>query len=161
MVTPLLFTTNNNKPAGYWADLFIGFQMAADPNYAIAETIAMEVDPEKLHAVPNSKPASTAIFQSSSLRASSVPLHFPEHNVGYVYSSEMTSHFHPREHPEQPARISRIMQTIASANYTQRMKWIPIRPARREEVLLIHSEDHWDKVLAIQSMHISQDVCYR
>lgn len=67
-----------------------------------------------------------------------------------MFSTEMTSHFSSRDHPEQPERISRILQTIVTHHYIDKMKWLPIRPARKEEVLLIHSEDHWDKVQAIQ-----------
>jgi histone deacetylase 6 len=85
-------------------------------------------------------------------RASSVPLHLSELTVGYVYSTEMMQHFStsPQGHPEQPARIVRIMQAIRAAHYHDKMKRLPIRPVRRDEALLVHSEDHWDKVQAIQ-----------
>ena len=83
-------------------------------------------------------------------RPSSVPLVLHGYTVGCVYSSEMTSHFTPHGHPEQPARISRIWQTLVHGRYTKKMKWLPIRAVRKEEVLLVHSEDHWDKVQAIQ-----------
>lgn len=83
-------------------------------------------------------------------RASSVPLHQSEFTVGYVYSTEMTSHFSPHGHPEDPERISRIYHALTVGRHTKKMKWLPVRPARKEEVLLIHSEDHWDKVQAIQ-----------
>jgi histone deacetylase 6 len=83
-------------------------------------------------------------------RAASVPLQVSEFTVGYVYSSEMMQHYSPQGHPEQPERISRIMQTIKDAHYHLKMKRMPIRPAKREEILLVHSEDHWDKVQAIQ-----------
>jgi histone deacetylase 6 len=84
------------------------------------------------------------------LRASSVPVHLPDFTVGYVYSSEMMQHYSPQGHPEQPARISRIMDAIKAAHYHVKMKRLPIRPVKREEALLVHSEDHWDKVQAIQ-----------
>ncbi|KAG5639404.1 hypothetical protein H0H81_002936 [Sphagnurus paluster] len=32
------------------------------------------------------------------------------------------------------------------------MKWLPIRPVKKEEAMLVHSEDHWEKVQAIQTM---------
>ena len=83
-------------------------------------------------------------------RASSVPLRPSGLTVGYVYAAEMTGHFNPAGHPESPTRIVTIYQTLVTEHYTPKMKWIPIRPVRRGEALLVHSEDHWDKVLAIQ-----------
>ncbi|KAF8973205.1 histone deacetylase complex protein [Flammula alnicola] len=83
-------------------------------------------------------------------RATSVPLNPPNFTVGYIYSSEMMSHFSPHGHPEQPARIQQIWHTIVRDQLNKRMKWIPIREVRRDEALLVHSEDHWDKVMAIQ-----------
>ncbi|KAF8633266.1 hypothetical protein AX17_004442 [Amanita inopinata Kibby_2008] len=85
-------------------------------------------------------------------RASSLPLRPAGLTVGYVYSAEMTSHFNPAGHPECPERIVNIYHTLVTEHYTPKMKWLPIRPVRREEALLVHSEDHWDKVLAIQYM---------
>ncbi|KAF8630632.1 hypothetical protein AX15_002783 [Amanita polypyramis BW_CC] len=85
-------------------------------------------------------------------RATSVPLHLPALSVGYVYAAEMTAHFSPAGHPECPDRIVSIYHTLVVAHYTPKMKWLPIRPVLRDEALLVHSEDHWDKVLAIQHM---------
>ena len=84
-------------------------------------------------------------------RASSVPLRPPEYTVGYIFSTEMTSHFSPHGHPEDPERITRIYQALTIGRHTKKMKWIPIRTVHKEEALLVHSEDHWDKVAAIQS----------
>lgn len=83
-------------------------------------------------------------------RASSVPFKYPDFTVGYVYSSEMMSHFSPHGHPEQPLRIQRIWMALKLGQLTEKMKWIPIREVRREETLLVHSEDHWSKVIALQ-----------
>ncbi|KAF4621405.1 hypothetical protein D9613_000736 [Agrocybe pediades] len=85
-------------------------------------------------------------------RAQSIPLNPDNYAVGYVYSSEMMSHFSPHGHPEQPARIQEIWLTLARDKLTEQMKWIPIREVRKEEALLVHSEDHWNKVVAIQYM---------
>jgi histone deacetylase 6 len=84
-------------------------------------------------------------------RASSEPLVAPNYTVGYVYASEMLGHFSPLGHPEKPLRISRIHDILKVNSLLKKMKRIPIRNARRNEVLLAHSEDHWDKVMAIQS----------
>lgn len=83
-------------------------------------------------------------------RASSLPANPPDYTVGYIYSSEMMSHFSPHGHPEQPARIQQIWQTLVRDQLTKKMKWLPIRQVRKEEALLVHSEDHWDKVIALQ-----------
>ena len=83
-------------------------------------------------------------------RATSLPANPPDYTVGYIYSSEMMSHFSPHGHPEQPARIQQIWQTLVRDQLTKKMKWLPIRQVRKEEALLVHSEDHWDKVIALQ-----------
>lgn len=85
------------------------------------------------------------------LRAQSEPYQtLPSYKVGYVYSSEMLIHSSLHGHPEQPERISRIRKAIQDAKLLSRMKQIPIRPVYRSEALLVHSQEHWDKVLAIQ-----------
>lgn len=93
-------------------------------------------------------------------RASSVPLVPDNYAVGYVYSSEMMIHFSPHGHPEQPARIQEIWRTLVQDQLTKSMKWIPIREVRRDEALLIHSEDHWDKVLAIQCKYANTTMLF-
>lgn len=85
------------------------------------------------------------------MRASSVPIKPQEFTVGFVYSTEMMIHFDPNGHPEQPERISRIHDALEEARCLSKMKRLPIRPVRKEESLLVHSEDHWDKVRDIQS----------
>ncbi|EKM81019.1 hypothetical protein AGABI1DRAFT_127061 [Agaricus bisporus var. burnettii JB137-S8] len=95
-------------------------------------------------------------------RALSVPFKPPVANytVGYVYSSEMTTHLKLGDdpHPEQPQRIVRIWKMLSDYHYIKRMLWLPIRPVTREEALLVHTEDHWDKVQAIQYMTDQQIV---
>lgn len=108
----------------------------------------MEVDLDTQQSL--STPAPLRPTTPRAPRASSVPLYQSEFTVGFVYSSEMTAHFSPHGHPEQPERISRIWKTLVAARCNQKMKWLPIRSVRKEEALLVHSEDHWDKVQAIQ-----------
>jgi histone deacetylase 6 len=90
-------------------------------------------------------------------RAASEPSNasFPNYTVGYVYSSEMLTHYNlGDDHPEQPKRIVRIWRTLVELQYTKKMLWLPIRPVTREEALLVHTEDHWDKVQAIRRKFI-------
>jgi histone deacetylase 6 len=73
----------------------------------------------------------------------------------------MTQHFSLHGHPEAPARISRIWEAIVSAHYHLKMKCLPIRPVHKDEALLVHTEDHWDKVQTIQCEyleHLIRDV---
>ncbi|KAG5353769.1 hypothetical protein C0989_002552 [Termitomyces sp. Mn162] len=105
------------------------------------------------NAGPSSAPVHHDLPRPNSLpRASSVPLHPSGYTVGFVYSTEMMSHFSPTGHPETPHRISSIYNALTVNHHIVKMKWIPIRPVKKEEALLVHSEDHWDKVQAIKDM---------
>lgn len=91
---------------------------------------------------------------ASSRRASSLPLHMPVYSVGCVYSVDMMMHFKKirddDQHPEQPARIARIQGLLVQNGLYDKMKHIPIRQVKKHEAMLVHSEDHWDKVIQIQ-----------
>jgi histone deacetylase 6 len=78
----------------------------------------------------------------------------PFRNVGYVYSVEMMKHapLPTYEHPELPERIEAIYNKIRKAHFLERMHRIPIRLAEPYEVQLIHSQDHWEKVIAIKGL---------
>jgi histone deacetylase 6 len=79
-------------------------------------------------------------------------------SAGYVYAPEMMSHTSlwdaddsdDERHPEKPHRILRIYEALQDAGLLDLMQEILIRPCYPEEVLLVHSEELWDKVLAIQ-----------
>ncbi|KAJ3934732.1 MAG: histone deacetylase complex protein [Lentinula lateritia] len=92
-------------------------------------------------------------------RSVSVPFQPPRDlTVGYVYSSEMTSHFNPRGHQEAPERITRIWQAIVDEKYNTKMQWLPIRPVTKAEALLVHSQTTWDLIEAYQYMSEQQIV---
>ncbi|KAJ3896870.1 histone deacetylase complex protein [Lentinula edodes] len=92
-------------------------------------------------------------------RSASVPFQPPRDlTVGYVYSSEMTSHFNPRGHQEAPERITRIWQAIVDGKYNTKMQWLPIRPVTKAEALLVHSQTTWDLIEAYQYMSEQQIV---
>ncbi|KAN0091071.1 hypothetical protein V8E55_004637 [Tylopilus felleus] len=115
----------------------------------------MDVDDEETQNVPVRMQRSPSPPRP---RAQSEPLQPPkQYTVGYVYSMDMLIHASLHGHPEQPDRISRIYQAIRAANLISKMKHIPIRPVYRNEALLVHTQEHWDKVFAIQSM-TSQDI---
>ena len=69
--------------------------------------------------------------------------------VGYVYDSRMMGHSCISGHPEQPERIKRIFDAFRDAGLISKMKKITIREAERDEILMVHSETLWDKVIAI------------
>ena len=50
---------------------------------------------------------------------------------------------------QQPVRIKRIHDAFRDAGLISKMKKLAIREAERDEVLLVHSETLWDKVMAI------------
>lgn len=87
----------------------------------------------------------------AAVRASSEPFRPPPYTVGYVYAVDMMIHACINGHPEDPERILRIMQAIQATGMDKQMRRLPIRQVRREEALLVHSESHWDKIIAIQS----------
>ena len=113
-----------------------------------ALSMDMEVDPAP---PPPSVPVPPRVRRDPPQRASSVPVKYDDFTVGVVYSSEMMLHFCPSGHPETPERIERIFRTLEATHLLPLMKRIPIRPVRKEESLLVHSEDHWDKVRDIAS----------
>ena len=85
-------------------------------------------------------------------RSSSVPARRPqpiESQVGYVYDSRMLMHSCISGHPEQPARIQGVHDVLKREQLLVKMKKLPIREADRDEILLVHSEHLWDKVMAI------------
>jgi hypothetical protein len=84
---------------------------------------------------------------------------FASYYVGYVYDAAMMAHTDlsveedasdDERHPEQPGRLSSIYDTLRNAKCLSKMKRLGIRRALQHEILLVHSEDLWDKVIAIE-----------
>ncbi|GAA6010687.1 hypothetical protein JCM10207_005798 [Rhodosporidiobolus poonsookiae] len=73
---------------------------------------------------------------------------------GFCYSARMTLHAplpsndSNDPHPEQPARITGVFNKLQSGGLLARMQRIAVREVLREEVMLVHSEGHWDRVRA-------------
>ncbi|KAM0756106.1 Arginase/deacetylase [Meredithblackwellia eburnea MCA 4105] len=74
--------------------------------------------------------------------------------TGYCFSTRMTMHqplttradADEDPHPEQPARIIGIFKKLEAKGLTSRMDRIAVREAIKDEILLVHSEGHWDRV---------------
>ncbi|KAJ3559715.1 hypothetical protein NM688_g166 [Phlebia brevispora] len=77
--------------------------------------------------------------------------------VGYVYDTQMLMHECLTGHPEQPGRIKGIYDLLKKEDLLTKMRKLPIRLAEREEILLVHNEHLWDKVMAISAMN-EQDI---
>mmetsp|Transcript_135005 Transcript_135005/g.431335 ORF Transcript_135005/g.431335 Transcript_135005/m.431335 type:complete len:784 (-) Transcript_135005:123-2474(-) len=74
--------------------------------------------------------------------------------VGLVYDERMTKHYNLLDdgHPERPARIVRIFESLEEAGLADRCVRIPCRAATREELLLKHTEKHVDTMLNIETL---------
>ncbi|KAJ7251506.1 hypothetical protein B0H12DRAFT_1119273 [Mycena haematopus] len=107
------------------------------------------------HAAPHAPPKPSDL---SAPRASSVPLHPSDATIGLVYDTKMTLHcsMSPDGHPEAPERIVRIWKALVANHYTAKAKIIPTRQVLKQEALLVHSEDLWDKVEALQHMTLQE-----
>jgi histone deacetylase 6 len=67
--------------------------------------------------------------------------------TGYIYDPAMMLHTHPTEdHPETPDRIGIIFREMRIQGLHARMKSLFFGPVARHHAMLVHSEDHWDKV---------------
>ncbi|KAG9124110.1 Histone deacetylase hda1, partial [Ceratobasidium sp. 392] len=96
----------------------------------------------------------------------------PPTRTGYCFDSAMTLHAphgvdsyaeEDDPHPERPQRITRIHAALANDHLLDRMEKIPVRPVRRNEVMLVHTKDLVDKVEALQNMtneHIVETVSF-
>ncbi|KAJ7462383.1 histone deacetylase complex protein [Mycena galericulata] len=128
-----------------WTPCLLNLYPRLPPPHCLAE-----VPSEPLGYAPLPMPTAMA----PAPRASSVPLHAPDATVGFVFSTEMVNHcsLSPQGHPEAPERIVRIWNAIVAKHYNLKAKLIPIRAVLKQEALLVHSEDLWDKVESIQHM---------
>lgn len=79
------------------------------------------------------------------------------HRTCYVYDQRMLQHWPPfapddedSHHPERPRRISTIYSILKETLCLKNMQKIPTRSLEKFEAMLVHSEDHWEKVEAIE-----------
>ncbi|KAG8910506.1 Histone deacetylase hda1, partial [Tulasnella sp. 417] len=122
-------------------------------------------------SIPESSPAMAAINQTATIfvnptETGGMKTRIPR--VGYVYDTRMMQHTEVRDpnhytpedddseshHPEQPRRIECIDKKLDEAGCLELMTRLAIRHLRKDEALLVHSEDHWQKVEAIASMDV-------
>jgi hypothetical protein len=75
--------------------------------------------------------------------------------TGYVYDHRMSRHCETIEddvpHPEKPERITVTFEKLWEHGLITRMKKLAVREVTKREILLIHSEELWDKVQLLLS----------
>lgn len=121
--------------------------------------------PEPSSSIPEPLPSKPSINQTATVLANhtetgGMKTRIPR--VGYVYDTRMMQHTEVRDpsgdeddydsenhHPEQPRRIECIDKKLEEAGCLDLMTRLAIRHLRKDEALLVHSEDHWQKVEAI------------
>lgn len=146
------------------------FSIPPPPSDAASTDISMtEAPPPVSQSVPVeepstagpstlSQPISASSLANSSLATSS-PAHLPRiDRTGYIYDPMMMLHcpdgYTPTaesahsgdNHPEEPMRIKRIFNRLSEHGLIKRMKKLEFGEVTFEQVMLIHSEGHWDKV---------------
>lgn len=96
-------------------------------------------------------------------RSSSLPISNPfQQTVGVVYSTKVNEHRSwVGDHFECPERITRTWELITESGCDKKLKLLPIRPAHKNHVLLVHSEDHWDEIQNIQRKRFVSRTPYR
>ncbi|KAG0150306.1 hypothetical protein CROQUDRAFT_668620 [Cronartium quercuum f. sp. fusiforme G11] len=85
--------------------------------------------------------------------------------TGICHSKAMLKHWKPDvdfdhenddddddEEPERPSRITRIMAQVSKEQLTPHLEHIRIRKAVKEEIMLVHSEGHWNRIKETAAM---------
>ncbi|XP_066914115.1 uncharacterized protein [Clytia hemisphaerica] len=73
----------------------------------------------------------------------------PSSKTGLIYDEKMTLYSCEFQHPECPERISRIYQKLIDEGLTERCTVLKSRPARNEEIITKHTEDHFDFIMSL------------
>jgi acetoin utilization deacetylase AcuC-like enzyme len=68
--------------------------------------------------------------------------------TGIVHGPRFKDHFPGENHPESPARIDAVGRAIAAPSVAAACKLLPQRAAEREEILLVHSDRHFEEIEA-------------
>ncbi|KAH9810357.1 hypothetical protein DFH28DRAFT_1034147 [Melampsora americana] len=88
--------------------------------------------------------------------------------TGICSSEQMLKHWKPDcnfdhdddddddEEPERPSRITRIMAQVTKAKLIPHLQHVQVRKVTKEEIMLVHSEGHWNRIRDTASMGIQE-----
>ena len=80
-----------------------------------------------------------------------LPLGTASSSVLYTYDAEMERHKAGPDHPERPDRTAAIHRHLRDCGLLDLTRNLPGRRATREELLLVHTPEHIDRILAFAS----------
>ncbi|KAF8332712.1 uncharacterized protein EI90DRAFT_3288915 [Cantharellus anzutake] len=114
-----------------------------------ATTPQSTVDPANLHNADD-------LFKKSDVVST-----FPSvgTTTAYIYDAAMTRHKMMNGmggHPEQPGRVTSIHRLLADNNILSQLIRLEPRKVTKDEVLLVHSEAHWDAVQHLRTYTIEE-----
>ncbi|MDX9714286.1 MAG: histone deacetylase [Dissulfurispiraceae bacterium] len=77
--------------------------------------------------------------------------------IGYVFSDIFLKHKLPHWHPESADRLEAINKTLREADLLSKLTMISPRPAEEEELMLVHTKAHIEKIKTFGPGYIDQD----
>lgn len=126
------------------------------PGPSFVDPISTFNPPQPEASSSNTPNALDSVIQQTPIQVTAMPR---IHRTGYVYDPLMMLHcadgYTPTAddkedsgggHPEEPMRIRRIFTRLAEHGLIKRMKKLPFKEVTYEQTMLVHSQDHWDKV---------------
>lgn len=78
-------------------------------------------------------------------------------NVGVVADKVFENHLPSYGHPESPERITALLKMLEEKELISKMKRIPLRKAEDEEILLVHTKSHFERIRATDGKNVYLD----
>ena len=75
----------------------------------------------------------------------------PSPRVGLLYDPAVLDHLPPPGHPERPARVRETVALLEATGILERLTRLPVQPATRDQLILVHSPAYLDFVQNIVS----------
>ena len=70
--------------------------------------------------------------------------------TGVVFSDRFKDHRTGEGHPENPSRLGAVRRALDAPSLSGRLTSLEPRPATRDEILLVHTDRHYQEILATQ-----------
>ncbi|CAG8455989.1 16328_t:CDS:10 [Dentiscutata heterogama] len=99
------------------------------------------------------------IYTNGRYISKSTPTPLKSTKTGVVYDRRMRYHANIHEdehHPEDPSRISSIQNMFKAAGCLEKMILINAREVTKDEVRLVHTDEHWDFVAKTSALSEAQ-----